>query len=87
MLDKMIVEIFKNREWLVDNFQDLVIGSKFRMRHPHTKEIFVGDDNRTEFVVISKPYTNEDGIETVDILPAWKYTGMGICDKKDTEED
>jgi len=85
MSDKMVVEIFKDEEWVESNFQSLVIGSKFRIRDPHTKEIFVGDNNHTEFIVTSKPYVNKDGIGTVDIRPTWKYAGAKICNKTNEE--
>lgn len=87
MEDLMVIEILKDEEWVESNFQDIVIGSKFRMRNPHTKEIFVGDSNKTEFIATSKPYTNKDGIGTINIQSTWKYAGMKICGKKDIKEN
>ncbi len=72
MLDKMIVEILKDGEWVESNLRSLVIGSKFRIRDPLTKEIFVGDNNHTEFVITSKPYIDKDGIGTIVLENMWE---------------
>ncbi len=69
-MDLMIVEIFNGENWEKDPgepFGGIKIGSIFRLRNPHTKELFVGDNGKTEFEAISEPYISKDGIWTVNI--------------------
>lgn len=86
MTDLMIVEILKDDEWIERMFQDIIIGSKFRMRNPNTKELFVGDSGKTEFVAISKPYVKNIDVDhsvlTIDIRTTWKHGGFYVAGKK-----
>ena len=67
MTDLMIIEKFESREWKELMFKELKDGDKFRMLDPDTKDLFIGDDNKTEFIAMSDPYENEDGILTVSV--------------------
>ncbi len=65
----MIIELFESGGWKEIQFKELKDGDRFRMLHPDTKDLFIGDNNKTEFIATSEPYENEDGILTVDV---WK---------------
>ena len=70
MADLMIVEIFDGEKWeegLGDPFGGVKTGSTFRLRDPNTREFFVGDNGKTEFVATDDPYLNDVGIWTVNI--------------------
>ena len=67
MDDLMIIELFENGKWVEKSFGEIKIDDKFRMLYPDTKDLFIGDNNKTEFIASSEPYENEDGILTVDI--------------------
>ncbi|KKM63176.1 hypothetical protein LCGC14_1514090 [marine sediment metagenome] len=67
MTDLMIIELFENGKWVEKSFGEIKIDDKFRMLYPDTKDLFIGDNNKTEFIASSEPYENEDGILTVDI--------------------
>jgi len=70
MKDLMMIEIYEDGEWIESLFQDITIGTKFRMRNPDTKELFV-DDDKTEFVATSECYVKNldvgNSILTIDV--------------------
>ena len=67
MTDLMIIELFENGNWKEILFKELKDGDRFRMLDPDTKDLFIGDNNKTEFIATSDPYENEDGILTITI--------------------
>jgi hypothetical protein len=67
MEDLMIIEIYEGGEWIENDFQNIIIGSKFRMKNPKTGKLFIGEADKTEFIATSTPYSNEKGIAMVDI--------------------
>lgn len=67
----MIIEIYKDGEWIESSFEEIDIGCKFRMRNPDTKELFIGDNDEVEFVAASECYVKnldvDHSILTVDV--------------------
>jgi len=67
MTDLMIIERLDNKEWKEIQFNELKDGDKFRMLDPDTKDLFIGSNNRTEFIADGSTYMNDDEIHTVNI--------------------
>ncbi len=67
MADLMIIELFEDEEWEEIQFKELKDGDRFRMLDPDTKDLFIGDNNKTEFVAVLEPYYNENEVLTVRI--------------------
>jgi len=68
MEEIMRTEIYEDEEWKVWAFEDLEPGMKFRLWNPITEAFFVGNDDKTEFVASGRPYKNEDGVGTINIV-------------------
>ncbi len=68
MKELMQVEIYEDEEWKSVAFEDLEPGMKFRLWNTVTESFFVGNDDKTEFVASGRPYKNEDGVATIDII-------------------
>jgi len=66
MTDLMIVEIQEDNEWVVKSFEDIEIGSLFRLRNPNSGELHVFE-GQTEFKATSGVKMNQAGILYVDI--------------------
>jgi hypothetical protein len=67
MSDTMIVEINDGFYWKVVPFEDVMIGDKFRMRDPHTNEIYVNSNGKSVFLATSEPFLNEDKVWTIEV--------------------
>ena len=67
MTDLMIVERFNDEEWKEIQFSELKEDDRFRMLDPDTKDLFIGSNNRTEFIAAGYPYMNDDEICTVNV--------------------
>jgi len=66
MENLMVVEIYENNGWKIKKFEDITIGSLFRLRNPNTGELHEYK-NSTVFKSTSIPKPNKDGILYVDI--------------------
>lgn len=63
----MIIELLEEANWKEIQFSELKDGDRFRMLDPDTKDLYIGDNNKAEFVVVLEPYYNEDEVLTVQV--------------------
>lgn len=63
----MIIELLEEGNWKEIQFNELKDGDRFRMLDPDTKDLYIGDNNKTEFVTVLEPYYNEDEVLTVRV--------------------
>jgi len=63
----MTVEIKTEDGWQASDFNEIEVGSVFRLVHPETDIVFENDNNESEFEATTEPYKNEYNVFQVDV--------------------
>jgi hypothetical protein len=67
MNDKRIAEVKYDGEWKQVSFSDIKKGDTFRLYDEYPDKPVIDARGSKEWIALSNPYSNKDGILTVDI--------------------